>query len=337
MTETPLPSPFSFSAVLSALLCTAGCFASAQDALPQSQDPKPAKIGQLADNNSPLRIAKEDEGDRDLRMTPVVRAVQKAADSVVNVDIVGQQRPAAVRFGTDQRQVTGQGSGVILDEQGLLITNWHVVLPILQNPDSFGVEVRLRDGRKFRGQVLSHSAADDLALIQLDLPKETLLVPAEIADSEDLMVGETVIAIGNPRGQANTVTQGVLSAIDREITVRAPDGQSRTYQHLLQTDAAINQGNSGGALLDITGRLIGINNAMAYGVENMGFAIPVNRMREVFEDTLITQTWASAWLGMQVGEFRDRPRRGGHRRLWPRRKIGRAGRRPDPGSRRSED
>jgi serine protease Do len=115
-----------------------------------------------------------------------------------------------------------------------------------------------------------------------------------------------VIAIGNPQGQANTVTSGVLSATGRTIQVRTPDGV-RSYADLLQTDAAINQGNSGGALLDITGKLIGINNAMAMGAENIGFAIPMDVVREVFGHELLQSesfvlSADAAWLGIDIGE-----------------------------------
>jgi serine protease Do len=169
------------------------------------------------------------------------------------------------------------------------------------------VEVKLRDGRSRDAHVLSSTPVRDLALLQMDLEPAETVKPIEIGRSSDLMVGETVVAIGNPQGHANTVTSGVLSAIDREITVLAPDREPRTYRGLLQTDAAINQGNSGGALLDITGRLIGINNAMAMGAENIGFAIPIDAVREQFERELVRSgSFAgaadSAWLGLEVAE-----------------------------------
>jgi S1-C subfamily serine protease len=172
---------------------------------------------------------------------------------------------------------------------------------------SRGIVVKLRDGRTREAHVLSSSATRDLALLQLRLePKETVKA-AEIGRSGDLMIGETVIAIGNPQGHANTVTSGVLSATGRTIQVLAPDGVPRTYSDLLQTDAAINQGNSGGALLDITGKLIGINNAMARGAENIGFAIPMDVVRQEFQKELIqSASFATAgdspWLGLEVAD-----------------------------------
>src|SRR5262249_34685839 len=154
------------------------------------------------------------------------------------------------------RTADGQGSGVILDDSGLVITNCHVVWQALQN-NRFLLEARLKDNRQFLLRVLSTSRDDDLALLQLELPATERVQPIVLGDSSTLMIGETTIAIGNPQGNANSVTSGVLSAEDRSISARAPDGGVLSFTGLLQTDAAINPGNSGGALLDITGKLIG--------------------------------------------------------------------------------
>ncbi|MEC7583268.1 MAG: trypsin-like peptidase domain-containing protein [Planctomycetota bacterium] len=252
-------------------------------------------------SQSGLQVVEPDEQDRDLRLTPVVRAVEKAADSVVSI-YVNQ----AALAGHRRAQPEGQGSGVILDESGFVITNGHVVAPVLNN-DSLSLAVKLRDGRTRPARVLSTSPETDLALLQLRLKGEELVQPVQIGRSSDLMIGEDLIAIGNPQGHANTVTKGVLSATGRSIDVRTPDGRTRTYKDLLQTDAAINQGNSGGALLDITGKLVGINNAMAMGAENIGFAIPVDTVREVFENDLLTgasfaMSADSPWLGLEIAE-----------------------------------
>jgi serine protease Do len=255
----------------------------------------------LESRQSPLLISEPDERDRTLRTTPVVRAVQKAADAVVSVYI---QHPNGLAGGAPVTE--GQGSGVILDEGGFVITNWHVVAPIVLG-QGYQAQVRLRDGRTRNARVLSSSADHDLALLQMELQAGEKVHPVEIGRSADLMIGETTIAIGNPQGHANTVTSGVLSATGRSIRVRAPDNVVREYKELLQTDAAINQGNSGGALLDITGKLIGINNAMAMGAENIGFAIPVDTVRQVFEGELIrsgsfADSADAAWLGLQIEE-----------------------------------
>ena len=259
----------------------------------------------LKERQPGLQVVEPDEQDRDLRMTPVVRAVQKAADSVVSIYVNHEVAMAGSR--APNRNVTeGQGSGVILDDTGFVITNWHVIA-IALGDNRYSVECKLKDGRSLKARILSHSPEHDLALLQLQLEPKARVTPVSIGRSDSLMVGETVIAIGNPQGHANTVTSGVLSAIGRSIRVQAPDGQPREYTGLLQTDAAINQGNSGGALLDITGRLVGINNAMAMGAENIGFAIPVDTVREVFETQLLSSgSLASSadapWLGFEVEE-----------------------------------
>ncbi|MEQ1631831.1 MAG: trypsin-like peptidase domain-containing protein [Planctomycetota bacterium] len=258
----------------------------------------------LQERQPSLLVVEPDEHERDLRMTPVVRAVQKAADSVVSIYITHAQNGQGTGLAAHRNVTEGQGSGVILDENGFVITNWHVIATALGN-DALSVEVKLKDGRARAARILSHSPEHDLALMQLQLQEGERVQPVSIGLSKDLMIGETVVAIGNPQGHANTVTSGVLSAIGRSIRVQAPDRTMREYSGLLQTDAAINQGNSGGALLDITGRLIGINNAMAMGAENIGFAIPVDTMREVFETQLLssdsmTNAADAPWLGMDV-------------------------------------
>lgn len=263
----------------------------------------------LSERQPGLLVVDSDEHDKDLRMTPVVRAVQKAADSVVSIYLNVNQGAPNSRGGR-QDKTEGQGSGVILDDTGFVITNWHVVAAALGD-DRYVVQVRLKDGRQKQARVLSSSPNHDLALLQLALEPGERVAPVAIGRSADLMVGETVVAIGNPQGHANTVTSGVLSATGRSIRVQGPDGSLREYSGLLQTDAAINQGNSGGALLDITGRLIGINNAMAMGAENIGFAIPVDTMREAFETELLSSgSFAAAadapWLGLDVEEQQGR-------------------------------
>lgn len=282
------------------LLPCLGCTAVGRAQEPATKDTQKT----LAHRDGGLLVVEPAEADHELRMTPVVRAVQRTADSVVSVYL---QAEHALANGGPVTEA--QGSGVILDESGLVITNWHVVAPALLDARQSGLDfaVKLRDGRTRRAQVLSSSSTRDLALLQLQLDNGETVKPAEIGRTADLMIGETVIAIGNPQGQANTVTSGVLSAIDRTIQVRTPDGRVRSYSDLLQTDAAINQGNSGGALLDITGRLIGINNAMAMGAENIGFAIPMDVVRQVFEKELtqsssFAQTSDAPWLGLEVAE-----------------------------------
>ncbi|MFT4840450.1 MAG: serine protease Do [Planctomycetota bacterium] len=293
--------------LLSPVLClTVLALLPAQDTPDLGAADQGAAAGQgksLVDRSSPLQVVEPDEGDRALRMTPVVRAVQRAADSVVSIYLQNQ-------LASGEPVTEGQGSGVLLDDSGLIITNWHVIAPVLlgeRRGRSYGVIVKLRDGRERKARILSSTPVRDLALLQIIVQGSERFQPIEIARSSDLMIGETVVAIGNPQGHANTVTTGVLSAIGRSIQVRAPDGQIREYKDLLQTDAAINQGNSGGALLDITGRLIGINNAMSASAENIGFAIPMDIVRQEFTRELLQSTSFVAsgnapWLGLEVAD-----------------------------------
>ena len=229
------------------------------------------------------------------RATPTVRAVQKAAPSVVNVYV---HKGTGIRTDTPFGDVgarfalEGQGSGVIIDQSGLTLTNWHVVASALdktgrQSPTS-KVELTLVDGRKFVARVLSVVESEDLALLHAEVPEGEKIQPVVIGDSDSLLRGEPTIAIGNPFGLDSSVSVGVLSAVNRTVTVMGPDKRPRSYKGLLQTDAAINPGNSGGALIDINGRLIGINNAKRSDIEGVGYAIPVTTVRRVFREQLLS-------------------------------------------------
>ncbi len=247
-----------------------------------------------------MKSVKRLRDPKDPRITPVVLATQKAAPSVVNIQ-VGNIIPTRRGRIFNKR---GEGSGVIVDSSGLTITNWHVVYESSIRPD-FYVQVTLRDGRVFPAKVLSSSRPNDLALLLIQQPKGKKRVqfpPIEMGDSDDLMIGETVLAIGNPRGQANTVTAGVLSATNRTERVLPPgESRPRVVHGLLQTDAAINPGNSGGALLDIRGKLIGINSMMQINSENIGFAIPVNKVKEVFVQELLSfDNFDRFWTGLKI-------------------------------------
>jgi serine protease Do len=230
------------------------------------------------------------------RVTPVVRAVQKAAPSVVSIT-TGRSQTRAFFW---QPPMEGGGSGVIVDKDGLVITNWHVIWN--QGSDAgFFVKVTLNDGSEFMADVVSEAPEHDLALLKIRDTKGKQFVPIVMGSSSSLMIGETLIAIGNPRGQASSVTVGILSATERTIQVPWPNGRPHKFEHLLQTDAAVNPGNSGGALLDITGKLIGINNAIRTDAVGINFAIPVDKVRQVFNDVLLSYDGSGRfWLGMRV-------------------------------------
>lgn len=165
----------------------------------------------------------------------------------------------------------GAGSGVILTEDGYIATNYHVI------NGANSVTVRLSDGTEYPASVIGASEMDDLAVLKIDA---SALTPAVMGDSSNLLVGDGAVAVGNPLGElGGTVTDGIISALDREITL---DGVSMT---LLQTSAAINPGNSGGGLFNLRGELIGIVNAKSAGseIEGLGFAIPINAAQPILE------------------------------------------------------
>ncbi len=255
------------------------------------------------------------------RRTPVVIAVEKVRAAVVNVaaeELVRIRIPSQ-RQGGDMAdllfgdlferpryrkgyQVTSLGSGVIVSPEGYVLTNNHVV----ERGARF--RVGLLDGREVAAKVVGTDASSDLAVLKLETPERMPYVAA--GRSDDLMIGETVIAIGNPFGLSHTVTTGVVSAVHRNF--KAGD---RTLFDFVQTDASINPGNSGGPLLNIDGQLIGINTAIL-GDRNagIGFAIPIDRARRVAEDLIRHGEVREGYLGLEVQDLRkkegSRPARG---------------------------
>ena len=178
-------------------------------------------------------------------------------------------------YGTVPQQ--GQGSGFILDKEGHILTNYHVI-----EGANRGIEVQLSDGRKFAARVIGADRTHDLALLQIDAPN---LRPVTLADSSQLNVGQKVYAIGNPFGLSGTMTRGIISAIR---PIRNADGAK--IEDAIQTDAAINPGNSGGPLLNSSGDVIGINTMIASNgadqSSGIGFAIPINTAKAVLSDLL---------------------------------------------------
>ena len=185
-------------------------------------------------------------------------------------------------FGTGQ--ATGVGSGIVLTVDGYILTNRHVV------EGASNLVVELFDGRQVSATVVKVLSTTDLALVKADV---TGLTPATIGDSSNLKVGQTAIAIGSPLGTyTETVTRGIVSGLDREVTVSDETTRSRTtLKGLIQTDAAINPGNSGGPLLDIGGAVIGIDTAVATSAEGLGFAIPISAAADLIR---LARTGASA-------------------------------------------
>jgi putative serine protease PepD len=208
--------------------------------------------------------------------------------------IYAQASPAVVSIKTEQ----GSGTGFLIDRNGTLVTNDHVVDTATTVQVKFGT-----DGRTIEGDVKGVDASSDLAVVHIDpstIPNGTK--PLEFADSRGVSVGDVAIAIGNPFGLDRTVTEGIVSSLGR--TLRAPNGFQ--IDDVIQTDAAINPGNSGGPLLDDGGKVIGVNSQIATnGVSNgnvgIGFAVPSNTVRQVVPGLKLGKTVSHAWLGVQIG------------------------------------
>ena len=187
-----------------------------------------------------------------------------------------------------EREQRGNGSGFIINSNGEILTNSHVV------DGADRVTVELKDGRKFDGQVLGEDPVTDVAVIKIDADK---LPVVELGDSETLQPGEAVIAIGNPLGLNYTVTSGIISATGRSSS---DIGASDKRVDYIQTDAAINPGNSGGPLLSAQGRVIGMNTAIIRGAQGLGFAIPVNTVKRISQELIAKGRVDHPYLGIQM-------------------------------------
>ncbi len=269
-------------------------------------------------------------GSRAERRTPIVEAVEKIGPAVVNISAekLVQQRRSSLDsfFGFDARprgyRTESLGSGVLLDASGVVVTNDHVI------SGASRIWVTTADGREMEAKLEGADADNDLAVLTVHAKN---LTAAKIGTTSDLMIGETVIAIGNPFGLSNTVTTGIVSAVHR--TVKGESG--RNYSDFLQTDAAINPGNSGGALVNVLGELIGINTAIVGGANTIGFAIPIDRARRVVDELLHYGEVKSVWLGLRgtsVGPGATRPGARGQglrvRSVYPNSPAARAGLEP---------
>lgn len=234
---------------------------------------------------------------QDARRTPIVAAVEKIGPAVVNISAEHLVRRRATpfedffSFGFPDRRERGYrteslGSGVVIDPSGIVITNDHVI------SGASKIYVTTSDRRELEADVLGSDADNDLAVLKVNAPG---LKAVKLGTTSDLMIGETVIALGNPFGLSNTVTTGIVSAVHR--TVKGESG--RNYSDFIQTDAAINPGNSGGALVNVLGELIGVNTAIVGGANTIGFAIPVDRAKRIADDLLRFGKVKPVWIGLR--------------------------------------
>ena len=219
--------------------------------------------------------------DRPPVLTPaadnkIVLAVRKLAPAVVNIDIVGRikQQDDSGRMVYMDQEIRGKGSGVVLTPDGYIVTNEHVI------EGASRVRVTFAGGNWQYARMIGRDPERDIAVLRVDAHD---LPCAEMADSDKLQVGESVVAIGNPMGLGSSVSAGIISALNRR-NLQIDD--ARNLEGAIQTDAAINRGNSGGALANVNGQLIGINTAIlssgaSGGSIGLGFALPINSVRKI--------------------------------------------------------
>ena len=244
-----------------------------------------------------LPAAGETTANRGLAPASYAAAVRLAGPAVVNLYVTRVATEPVLRsfledpfgeFAPRYRQRVDQslGSGVILDPSGQIVTNHHVV------DNAAKIRVQLADGRSAEAEIIGRDPDTDLALLKIDLPN---LPAIRLGRSDTLRVGDVVLAIGNPIGLAQTVTQGIVSATGRDQLGIA------TFENFIQTDAPINPGNSGGALINTRGELVGVNTAIiakSLGVEGIGFAIPVNLVRGVVDEIATRGKVIRGWIGI---------------------------------------
>ncbi len=234
--------------------------------------------------------------------SPIVKIVKKCSPAVISI-IIAKNLPNLenfpdffpfLPFGFDPKELykqippemfdehgrikVGGGSGFIISSDGFILTNKHVVV----DPKA-DYTVVMCEGKKFHAKVVARDPINDVAILKIegeDFPH------IELGESSDLELGQTVVAIGNALGQfQNTVSTGIVSGLSRHITAQSgADGQQQELRGVIQTDAAINPGNSGGPLVDINGEAIGINSAVVFGAQNIGFAIPINAAKKALAD-----------------------------------------------------
>jgi serine protease Do len=232
--------------------------------------------------------------DHATRRNPVTEAVRRVKPSVVNIS--SEKKAASTSrwpFSSEESQrsrVSGMGTGVIVDGRGYILTNHHVVDKVQ------GIEVHLADGTNLPARVVQSDREMDLAVVKVDAGRP--LAAVAIGSSADLMEGETVITIGNAFGYENTVSQGIISALKRNVTL----SDDQVYRNLIQTDACINPGNSGGPLINVDGELVGINVATRSGAQGIGFALPIDDVKRVATEMMSTRRLALKWHGLVAGE-----------------------------------
>jgi Do/DeqQ family serine protease len=260
--------------------------------------PQPAAVAPLQTEAAPAAAGPA-------RAASYHEAVRRSSPAVVNIFTSKEVRAArnpllndplfrrffGEQFGDDTQRASSLGSGVIVSSSGFILTNHHVV----ESADE--IEVALPDGKKLLAKVVGSDPETDLAVLRVNADK---LPAISFGESEQLRVGDAVLAIGNPFGVGQTVTSGIVSALGRSGL------HINIFENFIQTDAAINPGNSGGALVDASGNLVGINTAIysrSGGSMGIGFAIPVSTAKMVMEQIIRSGAVTRGWIGVEVQEI----------------------------------
>ncbi|MFB0533427.1 MAG: S1C family serine protease [Anaerolineae bacterium] len=222
----------------------------------------------------------------------LVNLYERVNPAVVNIRVIKRVEQTATFVMPDEFYQEGQGSGFVWDREGHIVTNNHVV----EGADE--VEAVFWNDTVVEGKVIGTDPDSDLAVVEVDLPAETLHPAVELGDSDELRVGQMAIAIGNPFGQAGTMTRGIISGLGRTFR---PGSSPFAIPEMIQTDAAVNPGNSGGPLLDSEGRVIGINTLIlsrSGSSSGVGFAVPINMAKRVVPVLIEEGEYQYAWLGI---------------------------------------
>ena len=254
---------------------------------PSSEAPRPAAGGVPVAEGSAAPAAPVATGS----FVELVRRLNPAVVAIKTTTRRGAD-PLASIFGSrgDEDQLSALGSGVIIDAAGLVITNDHVVAA------GNDVHVGLADGRELPARIIGRDADIDVALLKIDAPQ---LTAAPLGDSDLIEVGEWVVVIGNPFGLENTVTAGIVSAVGR-TTRDVPVGERSIYQTFIQTDASINPGNSGGPMINTAGQVVGIATAVDARGGGIGFAVPVNLVKDLVPHLEREGRLIRSWLGIYL-------------------------------------
>ncbi|HXL04309.1 MAG TPA: trypsin-like peptidase domain-containing protein [Bacillota bacterium] len=230
----------------------------------------------------------------------IANVAERVGRAVVNIDTKRTMKVSPLPFGdffyeffgirqqdmTREVEVPAIGSGFIVRSDGYVLTNNHVIEGAKE------IVVTLADGRKFNGKTMGRDPRNDLAIVKIDAKD---LPAVQLGDSDKIRPGDFAIAIGNPYGLQHTVTAGIISGLARSL-----DGDPKEPGIYIQTDAAINRGNSGGPLIDIEGRVVGINTAIIPQAQGLGFAIPVNVAKSVMDDLISGKKIVYPWIGVQL-------------------------------------